>query len=48
MTYGMLFLSKIAKTVVFALGLVILVAKVKMRFDLVPKCRSAMAEVALH
>ena len=40
-----LFLSKIAKNVVFALCCEISIAEVRLRFNLVRKCRSAIAEV---
>ena len=40
-----LFLSKIAKNAVFALCREISIAEVKLRFNLVRKCRSAIAEL---
>ena len=44
-----IFLSKIAKILyIFALCLVILKANVRLRLDVVPKCRSAVAELALR
>ena len=39
-----LFLSKIAKNAMFALCCEILIAEVRLRFYLVQKCRSAIAE----
>ena len=40
-----LFLSKIAKNAVFALHREISIAEVRLRFNLVRKCRSAIAEL---
>ena len=40
-----LFLSKIAKNAVFALCCEILIAEVRLRFKLVRKCRSVIAEM---
>ena len=42
-----LFLSHLAENAVFALCCKISIAEVRLRFNLVQKCRSAIAEVAL-